>query len=164
MCSSWDVLCKPATMRRPFFRPLVRPASSDGRASRLANSSMNNHQRRWVPSGMDKMDVMNTSAHDDTSGFMELIMSSRQLIYRFPPSGLASQSRMENLPGFMPVCSDSLFDSTKRADDSALLASLEPTNRDSARVPSRNCFKTLGSSMVQSRNKSMMLASSPCSS
>src|SRR3546814_1943547 len=50
MCSSWDVLCKPATIRRPFFRPLVRPASSDGRASRLASSSMNNHQRRWVRS------------------------------------------------------------------------------------------------------------------
>src|SRR5690606_8665643 len=125
---------------------------------------MKSHQRRWALSGMDRTDVMNTSAQDDTRGFMELIMSSRQLIYKLPPSGWASQSRIENLPGFMPVCSDSLFDSTNRAEDSALLASLEPTNRDSARVPSRNCFKTLGSSMVQSRNRSMMLASSPCSS
>src|SRR3546814_7565798 len=141
MCSSWDVLCNPATIRRPLFRPLVRPASSDGRASRLANASMNNHQRRWVLSGMDRIDVMNTSAHDDTSGFMELIMSSRQLMYRLPPFGLLSQSRMENRPGFMPVCSYSLFDSTKRAEDSALLASLEPTKRDSARVLSRNFFK-----------------------
>src|SRR3546814_11596425 len=141
MCSNCDVLCNTATMRRPFLRPLVKPASSEGRASRLASSSMNSHQRRWVPSGMDKMDVMNTSAHDDTSGFMELIMSSRQLMYRLPPFGLLSQSRMENRPGFMPVCSDSLFDSTKRAEDSALLASLEPTKRDSARVLSRNFFK-----------------------
>lgn len=77
---------------------------------------MNNHQRQWVLLGADKMDIMNTSAHDDTSGFMELIMYSRQLMYRFPPSGLASQSRMENRPGFMLVCSYSLFDSTKRAE------------------------------------------------
>src|SRR5690606_23648873 len=111
---------------------------------------------------MDRMDVMKTSAHEDTSGFMELIMSSRQLMYRLPPSGRDSHSRMENVPGFIPVCSDSLFDSTKRAEDRALLASLEPTNKDSARVPSRNCFNTLGSSIVHSRNRSMMLASSPC--
>src|SRR3546814_518598 len=123
---------------------------------------MNSHQRRCVLSGLDRIDVMNTSAHDDTSGFMELIMSSRQLMYRFPPSGLTSQSRMENRPGFMPVCSESLFDSTKRAEDSALLASLEPTKRDSASVPSRNCFKTLGSSMVHRRKRSMTLAASPC--
>src|SRR5690606_9548663 len=135
----------------------------EGRPSRLASSSMNSHQRRWVFSGMDRMDVMNTSAQDETSGFMELIMSSRQLMYRLPPSGFSSQSRMENLPGFMPVCSESLFDSTKRAEDSALLASLEPTNRDSASVPSRNCFNTFGSSIVHRRNKSVMLASSPCS-
>src|SRR5690606_35946470 len=112
---------------------------------------------------MDRMDVMKTSAHEDTSGFMELIMSSRQLMYRLPPSGRDSHSRMENVPGFMPVCSDSLFDSTKRAEDRALLASLEPTKRDSASVPSKNCFKTLGSSMVHSRNRSMTLAPSPCS-
>src|SRR5690606_33333287 len=111
---------------------------------------------------MDRMDVINTSAHEDTSGFIELIMSSRQLMYRLPPSGRDSHSRMENFPGFMPVCSDSLFDSTKRAEDSALLASLEPTNRDSASVPSRNCFKSLGSSMVHRRNKSMTLVCSPC--
>src|SRR5690606_41281712 len=123
MCSSCDVLCRPATMRRPFLRPLVRPASSEGSASKLANSSMKSHQRRWALSGMDRMDVMNTSAQDDTKGFMELIMSSRQLIYRLPPSGSASQSPIENLPGFIPVRSESLFDSTKRAEDSALLAS-----------------------------------------
>src|SRR5690606_5446779 len=111
---------------------------------------------------MDRMDVMKTSAHEDTSGFMELIMSSRQLMYRLPPSGRDSHSRMENVPGFMPVCSDSLFDSTKRAEDRALLASLEPTNRDSASGPSRNCFKTLGDSVVHRRSQSITLACSPC--
>src|SRR5690606_36870592 len=135
----------PATMRSPFLRPLISPASSDGRPSRLASSSMNNHQRLPVCSGMDRMDVMNTSTQADTSGFMACIMSSRQLIYRLPACGSSSQPRMENGPGFMLVCSDSLLDSTNRAEDSALLASLEPTNMDSASVPSRNYLRVLGS-------------------
>src|SRR3546814_1327286 len=50
------------------------------------------------------MDVMNTSAHDDTSGFMELIMSSRQLMYRFPPSGLArSEEHTSELQSLMRI-------------------------------------------------------------
>src|SRR3546814_5975763 len=90
---------------------------------------------------------------------MALAISSRQLIYRLPPSGSSSQSRIENWPVFMLVCSDSLFDNTNLAEDKALLASLDPVKSDSAKVPSRNCFRTFGSSMVRSEEHTSELQS-----
>src|SRR5699024_3483867 len=143
-------------MRRPFFRPLVSPASKDGKASRLANSSMNIHQRRLRSSVIDRTDVIKTSAHAETRGFMADAISSRQLINRLPPSGSSSQERIEKLPDFMLVCSDNLFESTKRALESALLASFDPVNRDSASVSSKKSLSFSGASMVHSRKSAMM--------
>src|SRR5690606_8065900 len=54
--------------RRPFFRPLVSPPSSEGKPSRLASSSMNSHQRRCARPGMERTDATPTSAQEDTSG------------------------------------------------------------------------------------------------